>query len=293
MIGVFSLNPDIDLSNSENFVLEDYDKTINYYEKDNPNFYIDNFSTKEFEDKNMKIDNEFSKYYDEINENNNKANIKSENDNIKDCKENKKDEEEKRHLNNKKIKEKEKIFLIIKKRKVHTKNNDDNIRKKIKVHMCKFMIDILNDCILFENKNNKIKIKKLNQNINANITIDHNKQLPYLKIKDILKNNQTSKQFKQQSNLINVLKLEKGIKKYPKTNELLNITFFEIGNMFLYGDKNYIKMNYGLNKAEIFSEFIEKDTKNDDYKNKVKEVAYDIFNFFINETGRKKKHQKN
>ena len=132
MIGVFSLNPDIDLSNSENFVLEDYDKTINYYEKDNPNFYIDNFSTKEFEDKNMKIDNEFSKYYDEINENNNKANIKSENDNIKDCKENKKDEEEKRHLNNKKIKEKEKIFLIIKKRKVHTKNNDDNIRKKIK-----------------------------------------------------------------------------------------------------------------------------------------------------------------
>ena len=52
-------------------------------------------------------------------------------------------------------------------------------------------------------------------------------------------------------------------------------------------------MNYVLNKAEIFSEFIEKDTKNDDYKNKVKEVAYDIFNFFINGTGRKKKHQKN
>jgi len=297
MIGPNDFIQDIDLSNSENFVLDEYDKNINYYEKFNPTFCLENFSTfqytnKEIEKINFNNENNVSNNF-EIEQNVfEEINIISDE---KDLIENKIHKE----INEitKKQKKKHKIFEITKKKKIkHTKDSKDNIRKKIKVHLSQFIITIINDCIFFESNNRIIQIKKLSQKINSNITIKDNKQLLNLKVKDILKIYEISSKFssyEEKTNLSNVLKLENNIEKYPKTNELLNMTYIEIGKMFINGEKDYLKMKYGLNEAKIFSDILQNKNNDYTYKYKLKDVAENYFNFFIYENARNRIKEEN
>ena len=276
MIGPNDFIQDIDLSNSENFVLDEYDKNINYYEKFNPTFCLENFSTFQYTNKEIEKIN----FNNENNVSNNfeiEQNVFEEINIISD--------------------EKDLIENKTKKKKIkHTKDSKDNIRKKIKVHLSQFIITIINDCIFFESNNRIIQIKKLSQKINSNITIKDNKQLLNLKVKDILKIYEISSKFssyEEKTNLSNVLKLENNIEKYPKTNELLNMTYIEIGKMFINGEKDYLKMKYGLNEAKIFSDILQNKNNDYTYKYKLKDVAENYFNFFIYENARNRIKEEN
>jgi hypothetical protein len=117
-----------------------------------------------------------------------------------------------------------------------------------------------------------------------------------LKVKDILKIYEISSKFssyEEKTNLSNVLKLENNIEKYPKTNELLNMTYIEIGKMFINGEKDYLKMKYGLNEAKIFSDILQNKNNDYTYKYKLKDVAENYFNFFIYENARNRIKEEN
>ena len=306
MIEPFPFIHDYELLNSEHYVLEEYNETINSYKKCNPNFYIESSSTfqdtnKEIEKINFDAENDYSINSYDINENIYENNIKPTNNNKIEFNEKKeKEEEEGKNDSKKKKKNKTNIFLIQKKKIKHTRDAKDNIRKKLKVHICKFIINLINDCIIFEGNKNEIKIKKLSQNINANTTIKDNKPLLELEIKEILKNNIYSPKYNKKdptknpfnnsdndgTNSKTVLKLENNIEKYPKTNKLLNKKFIEIGKMFFDSDINFLKENYGLNKAKTFSDLIEKEKNDYVYQNKLKKVANNFFDFYIKEKKR-------
>ena len=89
---------------------------------------------------------------------------------------------------------------------LHTKDNDDNIKRKVKTHFHNFIVAYLNMIIRRTLKTKRIyKFKKMCSKITQDVTISYNKKLMETPVKDVLV--QVSNKFKDKD--INLYYIEK------------------------------------------------------------------------------------
>ena len=134
---------------------------------------------------------------------------------------------------------------------LHTKDNDDNIKRKVKTHFHNFIVAYLNMLIRQTLKTKRIyKFKKMCSKITQDVTISYNKKLMDTPIKDVLV--QVSNKFKDKD--INLYYIEK-IMQMKSNNEFENIginTLKEILNTSYKDMMNnfYLKSNKKLFENE-------------------------------------------
>ena len=181
---------------------------------------------------------------------------------------------------------------------VHSKFKKDNRIKTIRFHFILFFIDLLNDCIIKENKNKQnIIIKNICKEVTSNLSIKYNNELLETKILDILSNNPIRDTYKTENKFFNKNNVEKIIELkeiFPLTNELLNFTFKDFYSKFVYTEKQHLIDKYGLKKAKNFNDFLNdlriKKNKNE-YLEKLEEAAKDFLSFFEPSRARKKRNK--
>lgn len=179
---------------------------------------------------------------------------------------------------------------------LHTKDNDDNIKRKVKTHFHNFIVAYLNMLIKNTIKTKRLyKLKKMSSQITQDITISYNKKLMETSIKDILI--QVSNKFKNKD--INSYYIEK-ISQIKETslnsnenintlNQILNIPYKDMMNNF------YLKSTKKLFENEKIDESFEKHIENlinkygYNYAMKFKKNAENFVNFYI--TSKQRNHK--
>lgn len=161
---------------------------------------------------------------------------------------------------------------------IHSKYNQDNIKRKIKTHFHNFIIAYLNKEIRKEwGGIQKFKFRKMESSITQDITISSNKKMLEKPLKVIL--SKVSKKFKDRDTNANFI--DKISKYKPNIRDLLNKTYEE---MYLdYYLKSTHKTFSGSNdKDESFEEHLKKIADKDGqiYYSKYKENALNFVNFF-------------
>ena len=165
------------------------------------------------------------------------------------------------------------------KRKIHCKNDDDNILIKIQVHFLTFVIKITNDIIKQYLKENKSNFLPIDYKYKKNITLDYITELKSKSIKDILQNKPSPKcrNYKEDYNIHNYKNLLEKIKQ-DKTlnwiNDFFNLKYLELFDLYYTNDKkkyfvfknNIINLS---NKTESFCDLIE---KNQNAKERFKKI---------------------
>ena len=151
---------------------------------------------------------------------------------------------------------------------LHTKDNDDNIKRKIKTHFHNFIVCYLNK--LMKNSlcpKRQIKFRKISSRITQDITISFNKILLNTPIKDIII--QVSSKFKNKDINLNY------IEKLSKLNENNNL------------DIHLIELNKILNLTykEMFEKYYLKSTKQIFINDKNDESFETHINHLINKYG--------
>ena len=178
--------------------------------------------------------------------------------------------------------------------KLHTKGSIDNIIQKLRRHLIKFGIDLLNDSIKKEFGKKQFQIRYLNRDFTKNINIDFNKKhLLNLKL-DLIYSNEINGLYKkvnldENEKQISKLRLKKN--KAPLTNELLDKNFYDLYNIYINKNTNEIKEKYGLKKAIMFDNFIKK-LEIKESKIYIEQLKYGIknfYNFFLFRNSRKVK----
>ena len=171
---------------------------------------------------------------------------------------------------------------------LHTKDNDDNIKRKVKTHFHNFIVAYLNMLIKENLKTKRIyKFKKMCSKITQDVTISYNKKLMETPIKDVLV--QVSNKFKDKD--INLYYIEKimQIKAYNENEifgvnllkETLNISYKDMMNNF------YLKSTKKLFENEKIDESFEKHIENliikygFDYAMKYKQNAENFVQFYL------------
>jgi hypothetical protein len=176
----------------------------------------------------------------------------------------------------------------------HTKFSLNNQIRKIKIHILKFGIDLINDCIKDELNYQYHKIRKISKQITSNISINENKKWFKLKMEDILKVDINGK-YKNgnkdmNTKVINILRK----KKIDKTNEILDMNFEDLHNLFIKEKENLInEYKYPLKKAKNLNDFLndlKKKGENDNYIDSIKNNTINFFQFFKEKNARKKKN---
>ena len=178
------------------------------------------------------------------------------------------------------------------------KNKKKKKKEAIRFHFILFFIDLLNDCIIKENKNKQnIIIKNICKEVTSNLSIKYNNELLETKILDILSNNPIRDTYKTENKFFNKNNVEKIIELkeiFPLTNELLNFTFKDFYSKFVYTEKQHLIDKYGLKKAKNFNDFLNdlriKKNKNE-YLEKLEEAAKDFLSFFEPSRARKKRNK--
>lgn len=174
----------------------------------------------------------------------------------------------------------------------HTKFSLNNQIRKIKIHILKFGIDLINDCIKKELEIQYHKIRRISKQITSNISINENKKWFKLNMEDILKVDINGK-YKNgnkdmNTKVINILRKKKV--KTPITNEILDMTFVDLHNLFMEEKENLIK-KYDLKniKAKNLNDFLN-DLKekgaDENYIQSLRKNAQNFFNFFNLENAR-------
>ena len=128
---------------------------------------------------------------------------------------------------------------------LHTKDNDDNIKRKVKTHFHNFIVAYLNMLIKNTIKTKRqYKFRKMSSKITQDITISYNKKLMETPVKDILV--QVSHKFKNKDiNLYYIEKISqlKGVNSINNANinfinEILNIPYKDkMTNFYLKSNK--------------------------------------------------------
>ena len=171
---------------------------------------------------------------------------------------------------------------------LHTKDNDDNIKRKVKTHFHNFIVAYLNMLIRQNLKTKRIyKFKKMCSKITQDVTISYNKNLMETPIKEVLV--QVSNKFKDKD--INLYYIEKimQIKAYNENEifgvnllkETLNISYKDMMNNF------YLKSTKKLFENEKIDESFEKHIENliikygFDYAMKFKQNAENFVQFYL------------
>ena len=179
---------------------------------------------------------------------------------------------------------------------LHTKDNDDNIKRKVKTHFHNFIVAYLNMLIRRNLKTKRIyKFKKMCSKITQDVTISYNKKLMETEIKDVLV--QVSNKFKDKD--INLYYIEK-IMQMKSNNEFENIginTLKEILNTSYKDMMNnfYLKSNKKLFENEKLDESFETHIENliikygYNYAIKFKQNAENFVQFYISSKQRNHK----
>ena len=179
---------------------------------------------------------------------------------------------------------------------LHTKDNDDNIKRKVKTHFHNFIVAYLNMIIRQTLKTKRIyKFKKMCSKITQDVTISYNKKLMDTPVKDVLV--QVSNKFKDRD--INLYYIEKIMQIKPvNENEnlgvnalknILNISYKEMMNDF------YLKSTKKLFENEKNDESFEKHIENliikygFEYAMKFKQNAENFVQFYISSKQRNHK----
>ena len=188
--------------------------------------------------------------------------------------------------------------------KTHTLNSRDNMIRKIRIYSIKFGLNLINNCIKkgFGNKTRRI-IRGISKEITSDITIDFNLKFFETPLGQIFSNPINDK-FKVRDKFQNIKEINKIRKLRNKSekalyiNELLDLKFKEIYDMFVYGNKEENKekyLKYGkddntLNLEELLLTF--KNKFSDDYINNLRKEAHEIMTFFDPKNARQSKKKK-
>ena len=161
--------------------------------------------------------------------------------------------------NNKNIKEensfmkKREIINNSKKKYKHSKFSYDNMFYKIKVIYHNFLVDLANDFYNSINLNTSkyIFIRRISGQITQNKTIDFNKELAELNLKDFLSKSISSvySNSPENSNKENIDLIYKDINKYQKLINLLNYKYKDFYTNYFIKDNciNLIEKNFHIN----------------------------------------------
>ena len=161
--------------------------------------------------------------------------------------------------NNKNIKEensfmkKREIINNTKKKYKHSKFSYDNMFYKIKVIYHNFLVDLANDFYNSINLNTSknIFIRRISGQITQNKTIDFNKELAELNLKDFLSKSISSvySNSPENSNKENIDLIYKDINKYQKLINLLNYKYKDFYTNYFIKDNciNLIEKNFHIN----------------------------------------------
>ena len=179
---------------------------------------------------------------------------------------------------------------------LHTKDNDDNIKRKVKTHFHNFIVAYLNMLIRQTLKTKRIyKFKKMCSKITQDVTISYNKKLMETPVKDVLV--QVSNKFKDKD--INLYYIEK-IMQIKSNNEnenlginalkdILNMSYKDMMNNF------YLKSTKNLFENEKIDESFEKHIENliikygFNYAMKFKQNAENFVQFYLSSKQRNHK----
>ena len=182
---------------------------------------------------------------------------------------------------------------------LHTKDNDDNIKRKVKTHFHNFIVAYLNMIIKQTLRTKRqYKFKKMCSKITQDVTISYNKKLMDTPVKDILV--QVSNKFKDKD--INLYYIEK-IFQMKSNNlfendniitlqQLLNTSYKDMMNNF------YLKSTKKVFENEKIDETFEKHIENltikygYNYAMKFKQNAENFVNFYISSKQRNHKGNK-
>ena len=179
--------------------------------------------------------------------------------------------------------------------KVHSKNNKDNLIRKIRIYLIKFTKDLLNNCIKIDfGKNTSRKIKGIIQELTSDITISFNIQFFNSSLERIFSNplNKKYKNMLKNHNTIEIKKIREKKNEAPLTNELLDKNLIDIYNLFIQkGDYKYYYDRYGkdektLNLDELLNTF-KKNGQDDKYIKNLKDEGLNLMKFFNKENARK------
>ena len=201
------------------------------------------------------------------------------------------DEKVKRKRGRRKLKPGENYEMAL-----HTKDNDDNIKRKVKTHFHNFIVAYLNMLIRQTLKTKRIyKFKKMCSKITQDVTISYNKKLMETPVKDVLV--QVSNKFKDKD--INLYYIEK-IMQMKSNNEseneginalkdILNMNYKDMMDNF------YLKSTKNLFENEKIDESFEKHIENliikygFNYAMKFKQNAENFVQFYLSSKQRNHK----
>ena len=176
----------------------------------------------------------------------------------------------------------------------HSKQSKDNIIRKLRIHGIRFGLDLINDCIKYELRRQSHKLRMINRKITSNITIEMNLNFINYTLEEIYQNSPNkTHNCEDDKNKRQIMKLRERRNDAPRTNELLDMKFYELFNLFINGDKKELKSKYGLCKARTFDDFIRTISNNED-EVYIKELRYNgehFIEFFKNTKSRKKKEE--
>ena len=164
----------------------------------------------------------------------------------------------------------------------HSKENDDNIRRKIKCHFHNFIINYFNNLIK-EKKKGNLKFKKIKYSYALNDTMKFNKTLLLSKISDFFKLEISSKYKNYQKNE-NELVYEKLIKRFDnEVRQLFDLTYMEFYEKYYlneaFNNNSKLKNFYSLFKKERNKESDENKIR---YSNLLKLIAEQRFiNYYL------------
>jgi len=242
-----------DLTEANKDIFED-----NFFShKNNGNlFNINDFITAPFTYK--KQNNENSNDLNNNNQFNNQVNLVDKDNNLIIY--------EKRGRKKKSKNESKNSKIILKEHKInnlHSKENDDNIRRKIKCHFHNFIISYFNNLIK-EKKKGNLKFKKIKYSYALNDTMKFNKTLLFSKISDFFKLEISSKYKNYQKNE-NELVYEKLIKRFDnEVRQLFDLTYME------FYEKYYLNEAFNNSKLKNFYSLFKNERNKESDENKIR-----------------------
>ena len=206
------------------------------------------------------------------------------------------------NFNNKKIGRRKKLSQEF---RLKTKNNPDNIFRKIKVHFFNFILKFLNLSIKSYFGFQKYQFLKLNQNIIKDSSIKFNKKLFSSNLFELNLYNISNK-YANKEMFSNKILMDKLIKIDSAFLTIFELKLTTLYNYYISENcKKIIKKLIGLNEGIIsFNEFIENEIQknevnsnnifvdNNEYIENVKNIGYNFFNFMNNIKERKIRKQK-
>ena len=177
----------------------------------------------------------------------------------------------------------------------HSKDAKDNKVRKIRIHAIKCGASLINDSIKNELQRKDLILRGICKPITSDISITFNNHF-FNSTLAYIYSNPVNEKYKNCGKDENKKVIEKLLQlKHPIIDKLLNMKFFDFyKNIFLSTNKEDLIKEYGLKSAVIFQDFIdglEKDTE--EYKKDLKETAYNIKQYFVEDNARNSNRNKN